>query len=297
MKPGRRLGLCLTAGACLLLLTTTADTAPSTAAEAASHTTYYLSLGDSVAGSAQPVGGLTQGYTEAVYKAIRADHAQLRHVKLGCGGESAASIMDTSRGGYCPYPKGSPDTVNQLDVATEFIAAHPGRIELITLTIGANDIRACLDPTTLRLDQACLDQTFPAVLIDLATVLATLKAAAPGVPIVGMDYYNVFLGLWVFGPDARAVALHDAPIIAALNAQLAATYEAAGVRVADVAGAFDSDNFAETVHTKQWGEIPVNVANICTWTWFCDDQYTFDVHANTTGYQVISNAFLKVIQP
>ena len=34
-------------------------------------------------------------------------------------------------------------------------------------------------------------------------------------PIIGMTYYNVFLGLWVLGLDARAVAVHNAAIVAA----------------------------------------------------------------------------------
>ncbi len=258
-------------------------------ATASSKPTYYLSLGDSVAGSAQPIGGEKSGYTEAVYKAIRDDHAQLEHVKLGCGGETTASMIDTSRAGFCRYPG------NQLDVAAEFLAAHPGQIALITIDIGGNDGLACLNQATFLLDQACLDQTFPAALANLATILDTLQTAAPGVAIVGSDYADVFLGLWVFGPGGQAAAAANAPIVDALNADLVATYQAAGVPAADVSGAFDSDNFTDTVNTKQWGTIPVNVANICRWTWFCDDKYTFDVHPNTEGYQIIADAFLETL--
>lgn len=256
---------------------------------------YYLSLGDSLAESFQPNGGLTHGYTEEVFKAIRGDFDQLRHVKLGCGGEIAGSVLDTTLAGFCLYPDGAFDTENQLDVATDFIAAHPGRITLITLTIGGNDALACVDPATFLLDQSCLDQTFPTVLANLTTIVATLQAAAPGVPIIGSNYYDVFLGLWVFGPDAQAVALHNAPIVADLNARLTAAYRAAGVRVADVAAAFDSGNFTDTVTTRAWGPLPVNVANVCTLTWFCDDRHTFDVHPNTAGYRVIADAFLAAL--
>jgi lysophospholipase L1-like esterase len=258
--------------------------------------TFYLSLGDSLAESYQPTGGLTHGYTEAVFKAIRGDFAQLRHRKLGCGGETAASMIDTTEAGFCLYPDGAFDTQNQLDVAVDFLAAHSGKVALITIDIAGNDILACVDQTTLLLDQVCLDQIFPATLADLGIVLTTLHAAAPGVPIVGMTYYDVFLGLWVFGPDARSVALHNAPVVADLNAQLAGAYQSAGVPVADVFGAFDSLNFTETVQTARWGELPVNVANVCRWTWFCDDKHAFDVHANTAGYAVIAQAFLDAVQ-
>jgi lysophospholipase L1-like esterase len=266
-------------------------------ADAGEATPYYLSLGDSLAESFQPIGGLTHGYTEAVFKAIRTDVDRLRHVKLGCGGETAASMIDTTVAGFCLYPDGAFDTRSQLDVAVDFLAAHPGQVPLITIDIGGNDVLACLDPATLLLDQGCLDRTFPAALADLGTVLTTLQAAAPGVVIVGMDYYDPFLGLWVLGGDARAVAVHNAPIVADLNAQLRAAYQSAGVPVADVVGAFDSGNFTDTVDTQQWGELPANVANICHWTWFCDDKYTFDVHANTNGYAIIADAFLDVLQP
>jgi len=276
-----------------LLITSTlvaAIGAPADPATASSSkATYYLSLGDSLAESAQPIGGLTSGYSEAVYKAVRNDHQQLQHVKLGCGGETTGSMIDTTQAGSCRYPG------NQLDVAVEFITAHPSQIALITIDIGANDTFACLDPTTFLFDQSCVDHVVPSTLANLAAILASLQAAAPDVPVVGMDYYDVFLGLWVFGADGQAAALHNAPIVDAVNASLVTVYEAAGFRVADVAGAFDNSNFADTVATSQWGVIPVNVANVCAWTWFCDDKYTFDVHANTDGYQVIAKAFLNVL--
>jgi lysophospholipase L1-like esterase len=271
--------------------------APSPAgADTTEATHYYLSLGDSLAESYQPTGGLTQGYTDAVFKAIRGDFAQARHFKLGCGGETVASMIDTTAGGFCRYPDGAFDTQSQLDVAVDFLAAHAGMVVLITIDIGGNDILSCVDPSTLWLDEGCLDQTFPAVLNDLGTVLGSLRAAAPGVPIVGMTYYDVFLGLWVFGDDARSVAMHNAPLVDDLNAQLAAAYRSAGVPVADVVGAFAGANFTDWVDTKEWGPIPVNVANVCRWTWFCDDKHTFDVHANTTGYAVIAQTILDALE-
>ena len=109
-------------------------------------------------------------------------------------------MIDTTVAGFCLYPDGAFDTRSQLDVAVDLLGAHPGNVGLITIDIGGNDVLACLDPTTLLLDQGCLDQAFPATLADLGIVLTTLQEAAPGVPIVGMNYYYVFLGLWVLGP-------------------------------------------------------------------------------------------------
>jgi len=57
-------------------------------ASAASKATYYVSLGDSLAASFQPIGfgsdfEGTQGYAEQLFKAARATDDQLRLVKLG----------------------------------------------------------------------------------------------------------------------------------------------------------------------------------------------------------------------
>jgi hypothetical protein len=57
-----------------------------------SATIYYLSLGDSLAASFQPNGDLTDGYAEQLYASLVADQPKLRLVKLGCGGESTASM-------------------------------------------------------------------------------------------------------------------------------------------------------------------------------------------------------------
>src|ERR687898_216006 len=89
---------------------------------------YYLSVGDSIAQGFQPIGGphtnsaaagYNQGYPDQLFKLARdggGDH--LRLVKLGCGGESTATMIADSR---CPYETGS-----QLGDAVEFLDEHPG---------------------------------------------------------------------------------------------------------------------------------------------------------------------------
>ncbi len=62
-------------------------------AEATGHAKrYYLSLGDSLADSAQPNGDLAHGYSEQLHAALAATEPNLRLVKLGCGGESTVSM-------------------------------------------------------------------------------------------------------------------------------------------------------------------------------------------------------------
>jgi hypothetical protein len=91
-----------------------------------------------------------------------------------------------------------------------------------------------------------------------------------------MTYYDVFAPLCVSDPSLLFVCGR----VDALNAILAGTYAAAGVPVADVAGAFDNDVLANAA------------GNVCVWTWFCS---LGDVHANTAGYGAIAQAFADVL--
>jgi lysophospholipase L1-like esterase len=146
-----------------------------------------------------------------------------------------------------------------------------GEVALVTINLGANDLNhrdaqgnliACLfPPEDCDAESASIAHNLAAILFDVRT------AAGPDVPIVGMTYYNVFLPLGDPVVNAR---------INALNNLLASTFAAAGVPVADVAGAFST------------------AERVCAWTWFCTH---FDTHPNATGYGVIADAFLDVIQP
>ena len=102
--------------------------------------TYYLALGDSLAQGVQPnasgVSVMTgDGYPDQVYAALHASRPGLKLVKLGCPGETTASMIN---GGICRYQGGS-----QLAAAVAFLQAHRGRVLLVTLDIGANDPEHC----------------------------------------------------------------------------------------------------------------------------------------------------------
>jgi lysophospholipase L1-like esterase len=137
----------------------------------------------------------------------------------------------------------------------------------------------------------------PQVQANLATILEALKAAAPGVPIAGMTYWDPFLGFWIFGPEGQGLAQIDDVGMQTMNAGLVATYQDEGALVADVAGPgyFNIGDFDDLVRTR-WGVVPVNVANDCTWTWFCRrGPLGGDVHPNTKGYGVVADAFAAVL--
>ena len=107
-------------------------------------------------------------------------------MNLGCPGETAETFI---YGGLCDYPKGS-----QLDQAVQFLHAHGKFTGLITIDLGANDVLQCVDGRCFDLD--CIDEVLTQLSLDLSYVLETLREVAPGVPIVGMNYYNPLLASW-----------------------------------------------------------------------------------------------------
>ena len=269
-------------------ITAPAATLTSTARAGDSPTTYYLSLGDSLAASGQPNGDLTHGYAEQLYASLVAGEPKLRLVKLGCGGESSVSMRFGSQdptvvascatpGGYKDlYPKGT-----QLAEAVSFLQAHKDKVALVTIDIGANDLQR-LDPqgnvVICLLEAAGCASQQARLAANLGVILADLRAAAgPAVPIVGMTYYDVFAPLWFTDP---ATALFVGGRVDDFNAVLDSTYATAGDPVADVAGTFEN------------GIYPDSALNVCAWTWFCS---LGDVHPNTAGYGEIAQAFEQVL--
>jgi lysophospholipase L1-like esterase len=286
MKTQARRVLTVVATAMLLV----AGGAPSAALGATSDTGathYYLSLGDSLAAgtnaTAVGVGFTDQGYADQLHTALAAVDPKLELVKLGCPGESAASMRfgsqppttvlscGTPRSYKSLYPKGT-----QLAEAVGFLEAHKGKVTLVTIDIGANDLQrfdpqgnvvVCLfDPAGCATQEASLQQNLTEILGELQT------AAGPDVPIVGTTYYDVAAPLCVSDPSQLLVCGR----VDGFNALLAGTYTAAGLPFADVAGAFGDDDLAQAAQ------------HVCAWTWFCS---AGDIHPNTTGYDVIARAF------
>lgn len=252
--------------------------APSAGARNGQAVHYYLSLGDSLAAGYQPTLGQQNfggdGYADQLYARELAEGQKLQLVKLGCGGETTGSMIDplpyAGRSGraFCRFPHGS-----QLAEAVSFLRAHRQFVSFVTIDIGAND--------------ALGGVPFPVVAQNLATVLTALReAAGPEVPIVGMNYYDPLLAaVWAETGSVAAVQAEVVGIVA-FNDLLEAVYAAAGDPVADVETAFS------TTSTALVGGVPFDVARICQWTWMCaGPPFGPDIHANTTGYGVIAEAF------
>jgi lysophospholipase L1-like esterase len=258
------------------------------AAQPKAPATYYLALGDSLAQGVQPdAAGISvetpDGYPDQVYAALHRSHPTLRLVKLGCPGETTVTMMN---GGICPYTSGS-----QLKAAVAFLQQHRGHVLLVTLDIGANDPEACSGQPGFSQIAVCAVKGIPVAVTHLATIVARLKAAAdPGVRIVGMNYYLPALAEWRGGLTGHAVAWTAEKLAAVFNDRLDQVYASAGIKVANVFGAFQTSDFGDASGTGQ----PRNVTLLCQWTWECAAPPRGpNQHANQAGYQIIARQFLQ----
>ena len=226
-------------------------------------------------------------------------------MNLACPGDDTGEMLDGNdgpdTGSFCYgdhafLPPGGP---SQLGAALTYLADNPGEVKLITLTMGANDILAC-DFTAPDGGMACLIEALGQIGTNLPVILATLQAAAPGVPIIAMNYYNSSLGFWPVDP---AFALSTQALVPLFNGTIEAVYAALGVPVADVENAFD------TFDTS--GKIPKNFRSICKYTRMCEKHHgTYmlsdndpdtvgpqtDIHPTNKGYKQIAKTFSNLIE-
>jgi lysophospholipase L1-like esterase len=268
---------------------------------------FYLSLGDSLSVGVQPdVAGINQrtddGYPDQLFNTLSAEENTLRLVKLGC--ENRETTENMISGGECFYEEGS-----QLAQAVKFLRKHGDDVALITIDIGVNDVifSGCIietDGIVTGVDVDCIlapDGPFAQVAANLPIILSTLQQAADDdIPIVALNYYNTFLASWLTGPEGQVLAEQSALLASILNNDvLGQTYAAFNVSVADVAGAFDSNNFTDMVPFPTPDSpfmIPQNVALICLWTYMCvPDPVGPNIHANPAGYGVIAATIEQVL--
>jgi lysophospholipase L1-like esterase len=271
------------------------------AAKTAPH--YYIALGDSLSQGVQPNRhGVSletdQGYADQLFKIERRHIPNLKLVKLGCPGDTTAS-MRTGHGNqanarlfHCDRAGGS-----QLTAAERFLHAHHrrGEVALVTIDIGANDVDGCAAPG-VNVGQ-CVTAGIASIKQNLPRILKGVEQAAPrDTKLADMTLYDPILsGYFSADPSAKALATASVPLAKLVNGDITTADQAAGYKTADVAGAFKS--YDGTVSASYNGQlVPVNVANVCSWTWACTPPPRGpNIHANKNGYAVIAKAFSKVI--
>jgi lysophospholipase L1-like esterase len=154
----------------------------------------------------------------------------------------------------------------------------------VTVDIGFNDFECasltCLFPGIERIEER------------LPPILAELQAAAPGVPIVGMNVYDPFLTFWLGDEDERILAYQSVAAMQLINEALEEVYAEAGISVADVEAAFAIDDWETLVPLAGHGLVPRNVALLCARTWQCaSPPLGPDRHPNVLGFRVMADAF------
>lgn len=259
---------------------------------------WYLALGDSLSVGVQPLGTggenvvTLQGYPDQLYQALKAENRDLQLKKLGCAVTETTKTM-LRGGGECTYPHKT-----QLAEAVHFLKKHRGSVRLITIDVGANDVETCVRLDLLDIDDECFRKGFVQIATHLPPILAALRLAAPGVPIVGMNYYNPVLAA-VLIPEppgaGPALAAESAEKLAAVNGLLGATYRIFKMPFADVAAAFQTN---DPTPVADFGGLPNNVVQICLLTYQCPPFTGLpepNIHPNEFGYATITGAFLEVL--
>lgn len=224
----------------------------------------YVALGDSLAAGYQPGRGVDG---DTAYPARVREHLgdDVTLVNLGCSGERTGTMIT---GGRCAYDAGS-----QLAQAVVVLTEHRGRVALVTLDIGGNDVMWCARFVT-AVDQACVDRGQARVEANLPAILARLRAAAgPDVPIAVLRYYNPYLAA---NDDAtgRRVKSESGRITGDLNASIATHARKAGAVVVPL----------DSVLTTQ--------ADLCAATWMCP---RMDIHLTDSGARTVADAVAAAV--
>ncbi len=238
---------------------------------------YYLALGDSV-----PVWNGLDSYPYLVLRHEQQRLPGLEVSDLAISGETTGSMLS---GG-------------QYQNALSFLQAHRGHVALITIDIGGNDIVGCaLSLQDAAPSSPCSVEARATIRQNLDEILAGLHGAAPGVPVIGMSYYDPLLGDWLAGGTYRTLALTTLAGLVVLNRELTSLY--GGPRnTANVQHRFRSLALGMMVPSP-WGTVPLAVARACAWLdIFCQPGAPegFGDDPNNAGAVAIASAFEQRIR-
>jgi lysophospholipase L1-like esterase len=253
----------------------------------------YVSLGDSYATGYRPAdGGARAGSAAGGFADLVAERSDLRLINLACSGATSAQLRGEAGCAPANRALGAPDPVSstQLDAAVQALREHRGRVGLVTVVIGGNDLAPCAqaaDPLS------CATRAVSQVRSNLAATLPALREAAGDAPIVGLTYPDVFLGAWVAPgfPNGRQLATLSVSLFRDFfNTALKAEYEKVGAKFVDITAATGGyEPLSEVTSDPRYGSIPTSVAKVCALTYFC--RFT-DVHPTPEGHQEIAAAVL-----
>ena len=277
---------------------------------------YYLGLGDSLGG----------GYNNWEWRHAKEHRPGIGLQSFSCGGEDSSGMLglitsvawslnctNPSDGGWSPQVVG---TSSQMDAAEKFIAAHPGKVAFISVSIGGNDPDDGIPFGTTRANIATVIARLKQALINAGDISSMSDTS---VPIVGSDdpnsggiwkyvIYNMSTHRWQISSAADQQAAQTAVSgWKGWNDQLDSWFTGGGAFAsADIPAAFSS--YVPFSQTDSWQPpqidsgypqqplvVPVAVKRTCELTPQCKDHATnrggsTNPHPNDPGYDVMGQA-------
>jgi lysophospholipase L1-like esterase len=203
---------------------------------------------------------------------------------VGPVGSEASRVLDHVDGPVGPVGSEASRVLDHVD-------RHAGDIELVTVVLGVNDLRACTSFDARW--RACVDRVLPRVRAALDSLLSELRERLrPGAPVVGLTYPDVWLGQPVREPgSASSTRIARASVVMfrdVVNPALRRTYAQHGARFADVTEEFGA--YLPTDPTTAAGDVPARTALICTETYYCS---LGDGHPDPRGHERIADLVLE----
>lgn len=279
--------------ACALALALSALTACSTrvAPPASDARPQYLAIGDSYAAGYRPAldGEPAQNTTSGFAWKVARDR-DLELVNVSCAGITAVAFVG---GETCDEELRGPDAPpldggSPADAVVRHLDRYGDDVRLVTVVLGANDLRGCSLDAELR---SCVQAAVPETTAAIDALLGQVRErVGADVPIVGLTYPAFWTGEPVRRPDsdvARAVADETVDMFRTiLNPALRAVYakhDAAFVDVTEEFGAYASPD--ATVVSPDFGTIPARAEDICALTYYCA---LGDIHPTSAGHTVIA---------
>jgi lysophospholipase L1-like esterase len=273
--------------------------APAAADAAKPKRQYYVSLGDSYATGFQPSvlrqqAGTRNGFAYQVPALARARGYRYELVNFGCSVETTESLLERTSRCAGPGPGGRDYAGRtQIAAAERFLRAKRGRVGLVSVSIGGNDVTSCVreaDPFT------CVASAVARLEQNVTEIAARLRrAAGDKVRIVGTTYPDVLLGQWVGpAPNQELAKASVTAFQSLINPTLEQAYAAARARFVDVTAASGAYGSLDETTTRlaAYGAIPLPVAKVCEYTYYCEYR---DIHARTDGYRLIAELIVKTL--
>jgi hypothetical protein len=259
-------------------------------------TAFYLDFGGSESLGFQPTGisghngeRTNTGYANDLLLREGLKGVALTLQQVGCPGDTVQSVLNTTKADACYKPP-----ITQLTSSVQYLQAHPTGQGLVTVDIGSNNIRPCLEADPVN--QTCVGTALAAVQVDLPKILTQLKAAAsPSTHFVGLEYSDPFLGYYTKGSDGPVRAAATLVAVDQFDTLLGKIYSQKGIATAAVPTFFDMNISTPTV-VDNVGTLPLNVEEACQLSWFCyGTPFGPDDHPTNAGYSEIAAAIEAVL--